>query len=264
MLVVYKKLPGTNCRKCGELTCTAFAIKVTGKKRAITDCPFVSEDGEGASSQMKTVTMDDNYNRVSGELEKEAIQTDFKKVADAIGGDYECNDGAEIIRIKLINKIYEMRKDGLFENNEYCEDSWTKIIIYDYVRRKGGVPLTGEWIMLGNFRDTASHVKAFQSKAEDKVAETFNERFNELKVRCEELKGVVVEGEMNADYVCRFGLLPRVPMYMCYWDADEEFKASCKLYVDSSAEEYIDIEYLAYLLEKFVDIFIEGNYFLGM
>ncbi|ODS30150.1 MAG: Fe-S cluster domain protein [Candidatus Scalindua rubra] len=40
-------------------------------------------------------------------------------------------------------------------------------------------------------------------------------------------------------------------------EADEEYAASCKLHVDSSAEAYIDIEYLAYLLEWFVKVFVE-------
>jgi hypothetical protein len=46
-------------------------------------------------------------------------------------------------------------------------------------------------------------------------------------------------------------------MYLCFWEADDEYSASCKLYVDRSAEAYIDIEYLAYLLEWFVKIFVE-------
>jgi hypothetical protein len=45
-------------------------------------------------------------------------------------------------------------------------------------------------------------------------------------------------------------------MYLCFWDSDEEYQASCKIYLDRSAEAYIDIEYLAYLVERFVDIFI--------
>ncbi|MBE7547855.1 MAG: DUF3786 domain-containing protein [Planctomycetia bacterium] len=41
-----------------------------------------------------------------------------------------------------------------------------------------------------------------------------------------------------------------------FWEADDEFSASCKLFLDSSAEDYIDIEYLAYLVERFVEIFV--------
>ena len=31
-LDIFKLLPGTNCRKCGELTCLAFAVKLVGQE----------------------------------------------------------------------------------------------------------------------------------------------------------------------------------------------------------------------------------------
>ena len=69
--------------------------------------------------------------------------------------------------------------------------------------------------------------------------------------------GLEDTGKMKADYIYRFYLLPRIPLYLCFWAADEEFPASCKLFLDSSAEAYIDIEYLAYLVERFVELFIK-------
>ncbi|KKM19899.1 hypothetical protein LCGC14_1650980 [marine sediment metagenome] len=257
MIEIYKKLPGTNCGKCGEPTCMAFALKVKNAQRKMSDCPYVTEADEGSFSQKPTVTMDDNYERVSNKLEEEVRNTNFKEAAIAIGGHYEIKNGGEIVRFKMMNKTYEVRKEGLFENNKYCHDSWSKIIVYDYVRRKGTRPLTGDWFTLGHFPDTASHVKAFQSKAEDKVAESFNKNMDGMKLRCKELRGSEESGKVKADYVCRFDLLPRIPLYLCFWEADEEFQASCKLFLDSSADVYIDIEYLAYLVERFVELFVK-------
>ena len=181
----------------------------------------------------------------------------FKKAAHAIGGFYENRNGIETISLKLMDKIYEMRREGLYENSEYCKDSWTKIIVYDYIRRMGNTPLSGNWVTLGNFRNTASHVKAFQRKAEEKIADVFNNNLNGLKVRCNVLNGKEDQGEIKADYICRFDLLPRIPLYLCFLEADEEYQASCKLFLDSNAEDYIDIEYLAYLVESFVELFVQ-------
>ena len=55
--------------------------------------------------------------------------------------------------------------------------------------------------------------------------------------------------DLNFYHVC--------PCTYAFGETDEEFPASCKLHVDSSAEAYIDIEYLAYLLEWFVKVFVE-------
>ncbi|MFB0566667.1 MAG: (Fe-S)-binding protein [Candidatus Aminicenantaceae bacterium] len=37
-LDIYKLLPGTNCKKCGELTCLAFAVKLSEEQRSIMKC----------------------------------------------------------------------------------------------------------------------------------------------------------------------------------------------------------------------------------
>ncbi len=43
-LDIFKLLPGTNCKKCGELTCLAFAVKLVGRDVEITKCdPLFSE-----------------------------------------------------------------------------------------------------------------------------------------------------------------------------------------------------------------------------
>ncbi|MBS1257616.1 MAG: hypothetical protein MAG551_00660 [Candidatus Scalindua arabica] len=273
MIDIYKKLPGTNCRECGESTCMAFALKVKNAQRKLSECPYVKHEDEESLTQESVVTMENNYKRVSKELEEEIKLVDLKEAADAIGGNYHkgspeatlsassrsdsVGNSGGVIRLKMMNDEYEVRNEGLFKGNQYCHDSWSKIIIYDYVRRKGNISLTGDWVSLGHFHDAASHTKAFQQKAESKIAEKFNSDINGLKNRCKELEGVEVQSEIKADYVCGFELLPRVPMYICFWEADEEFPASCKLHVDSSAEAYIDIEYLAYLLEWFVKIFVE-------
>ncbi len=235
----------------------AFALKVQSAQRKMLECPYVKQENEESIEQESVVTMENNYKRVSKELEEEVKGVDLKEAADAIGGNYENRDGRGVIRLNMMNKEYEVRNDGLFDNDTYCEHSWSKIIIYDYVRMKGNVPLTGNWVSMGHFPDAASHSKAFQKNAEDKISEKFNSDLNGLVSRCNEMEGTETSGKLKADYVCSFNLLPRVPMYMCFWEADDEYSASCKLYVDRNADAYIDIEYLAYLLEWFVKIFVE-------
>ncbi len=257
VIEIYKKLPKTNCGKCGVPTCIAFAIKVKNAQLKIWDCPSIKKDDKELPIEKTITTMDDNYERVSNELEREMKHIDFKEAAFAIGAYLEIKNGSEMIKLKMINKLYEVRREGLFENDQYSHDSWSKIIIYDYIRRKGNKPLTGKWITLGHFPNTASHVKAFQRSAEEKVATTFNKDMKGLEVRCKKLGGKEDRGEMKADYIWRFDLLPRVPLYLCFWTADEEFQASCKLFLDSSAEAYIDIEYLAYLVERFIEFLVK-------
>jgi len=47
-LDIFKLLPGTNCKKCGEPTCLAFAVKLVGRDTEITKCdPMFLEKYQG-------------------------------------------------------------------------------------------------------------------------------------------------------------------------------------------------------------------------
>lgn len=43
LMTVYKLLPRTNCRQCGEPTCYAFTIKLVASQRTHADCPPLHE-----------------------------------------------------------------------------------------------------------------------------------------------------------------------------------------------------------------------------
>ena len=59
-------------------------------------------------------------------------------------------------------------------------------------------------------------------------------------------------GETKTDLARSLMLLPKFPLYLQFWAADDEFPASSKLFVDSSAISYLDIEYIARLVSKCV------------
>ena len=42
-MAVFKLLPQTNCKQCGEPTCFTFALKLAASQKKIADCPPLSE-----------------------------------------------------------------------------------------------------------------------------------------------------------------------------------------------------------------------------
>ena len=42
-MAIYKLLPNTNCKQCGEPTCYSFALKLTASQRKLADCPPLFE-----------------------------------------------------------------------------------------------------------------------------------------------------------------------------------------------------------------------------
>lgn len=44
VMELYQLLPKTNCKKCGESTCMAFAVALLGRKKKVSECPPILED----------------------------------------------------------------------------------------------------------------------------------------------------------------------------------------------------------------------------
>jgi ArsR family metal-binding transcriptional regulator len=42
-MAIYKLLPNTNCKQCGEPTCFSFALKLTASQNKLADCPPLAE-----------------------------------------------------------------------------------------------------------------------------------------------------------------------------------------------------------------------------
>lgn len=59
---LYRMLPGTNCKKCGEATCFAFAFSLISRDKKPEDCPDLLTD------KFKT-TMDFLHEHLGGEAE---------------------------------------------------------------------------------------------------------------------------------------------------------------------------------------------------
>lgn len=57
-LALFKLMPGTNCKACGEPTCYNFALKLAVSERALDDCPVLLEpDYVEQRAQLEALTM---------------------------------------------------------------------------------------------------------------------------------------------------------------------------------------------------------------
>lgn len=114
---------------------------------------------------------------------------------------------------------------------------WHSLAILHYLDLAEGVPLTGKPITFAQQKDGMVRGGGFDRKTESAIGKL---DFCDLKARCQELGGV--EKKSGADYCVELPFLPMYPVTLNYWLADEEFPASGRFLLDSSAEHYLTIE----------------------
>lgn len=116
-------------------------------------------------------------------------------------------------------------------------DPWHQLGILHYLHLADGTPLTGKPITFAQQKDGLVRGGGFDRKVEAAVRQL---DLPTLQERCAALAGR--EKQSTADYCVELPALPRYPVTLNYWAADEEFPASGRLLLDSSAEHYLTIE----------------------
>jgi len=62
LLDVYRLLPGTNCKECGEPTCMAFSVRLIGQQADIRDCrPLFSDEYKEKRKRLLTLLENAGY-----------------------------------------------------------------------------------------------------------------------------------------------------------------------------------------------------------
>jgi hypothetical protein len=96
-----------------------------------------------------------------------------------------------------------------------------------------------------DFRDAGPYVGGFHNTARRPIAEAFAGKSAALERRAGVLGGIRWETDANCDLALAFPALPRVPVFLIFNDADEDFPAECSLFFRRDAEQYLDMECVA-------------------
>jgi hypothetical protein len=109
-----------------------------------------------------------------------------------------------------------------------------------------GTPPAGEWMSFADLPEASFYVTAFNGYTGAQIARTFGpdgERLDDAVPR--QIGGSPIEGV--ADRAWTIPALPRVPVALLWWDADEEFGARAQLLYDETASHHLTTDGCAVL-----------------
>lgn len=120
-------------------------------------------------------------------------------------------------------------------------DPWREMVLLHYLNLADGTPLSNRLIAFSELRDGMVRGGDFDRRCEAVIRQHLGGMEpEELRAKCAALGARFVED--NADLCAEFGYLPRFPLTLRIWFADEEFPASGRLMLNASADHYLTIE----------------------
>ena len=237
-LEIYKLLPKTNCRECGQASCLAFAVAVMQGQMSLGDCPYVP-DAEKAEVRRSGSRGTDPTEDIQGTLrvlQDEARRGDLAESARRLG--LTMRQGRLII--PCLGKEFSLGTDGLISS---CHvNSWVSLPILSYVLRGAGLEPRGQWVPLRDLPGGADWGRFFSHRCEAPLKKVIDHYTALFELIVEVFDGRTAPEQFDSDIAVVIHPLPKVPILLCYWKPEDGMDSSLNMFFDATAEDNLGIE----------------------
>ncbi|MCP3940679.1 MAG: DUF3786 domain-containing protein [Desulfobacteraceae bacterium] len=257
VMEVFKLLEKTNCKKCNEPTCLAFASKVFLGTKTLDLCPALSP------TILNNCTNDQNRESKIEEEEKSILalkhkikSCNLKQAAKRVGGVFS----NQTLTINIFGKPFSIASNGELSSDIHIKPFIVAPVL-EYVLQCKGIPLTGKWIPFRELKGGSQMNSLFVQRSEKPLkhlADTYTDLFEDL---IELFNGQKVENHHDSDISLALTPLPNLPLLICYWKPEDEMASELHLFFDSSADMNAGL-YIAYgitagIVNMFEKLFIK-------
>ena len=244
VLGLYKRLPRTNCGLCAAGQCMAFAVALAKGEADPGECPTLSNEARrdlrGGSGQ------GDWRETLLGELRKEVAALRLEDIAAGLGARLEAGS----LSIRCLGRDFLVGPDGTITTAGTLTP-WMQILLLHYVRTRGNARPSGTWVSFTDLKAGLMKSKSFARDCEEPLRLLFDGDSRSVEHALERLGGQRQAGT-PAPVAWKIFALPRLPVLLLYWPHDEEFPSKSRILFDATADRFLDVESLTFLIEGLV------------
>ncbi len=257
----------SNCGECGYPSCLAFAVAVTKGGTDPAKCQYIDpaalEEVDPARSDedgLEKVNRGQNERDMAlvSHLKSKIHNLDFENLVSLLGAGWIAQQPDRLNFIYLGRKV-ELARDQVLMEGSNLVDPRDQILLYNYVSFGGGNEPRLDWVGMESLPNSISKVRTLSAYCEQPLATRFSGRANRLSEICSELNAVPGPSDQSATVGCIIPVLPRVPHYLLFWDAEPEdgFDSRVKVLFDQHVLDFLDIESLVFSAERMAERILE-------
>ncbi len=243
---VYRLLPKKNCGECASATCIAFAVGITRGEAKVEECPYLDEEIRQKLGEVRPVNWREELVK---RLQKEVRQLDLRRISRDIGAEME----GDSLKIKCLGTEYIVSPEGEITSKGYI-NSWIKALLLHYIRTWGKGRVVNRWVSFSELKSGMIKASSFSRDCEEPLRRLFDTHLSSIDPLLARL-GAERIGHEATEYAWKLYALPKIPVLILYWKAEDETGSSAlRVLFDRSADRFLDVESLIFLIEGFVSI----------
>lgn len=174
----------------------------------------------------------------------QVTESDWETLAGPLGIEKMTNR----LAVPVLNRQFFVAADGVTDAHGKRSSHSIGVLLCRYILLCPGQPTgPGPLVTYKDFKNAAPFVGGFRERAERPIAVHFTGRAKRLEHCCRQLGGMPFDTDAACQLAYWMPALPRVPVYLMFNDANDEFSAGCTLLFRRNADRYLDMECLAIL-----------------
>lgn len=256
-----------NCGECGCPTCLAFAVAVTRGGQPPLGCPYINpadlpdelaqKTGKEGGLAAVAGGQDDRDMALVTHLKEKIRSLDCSRLAPMLGAEMLRENGLDNLVFPYLGRQVVMNNERLTLAGESLVDPRDQILLYNYVAFGGGTVPAETWTGMESLPNSIAKTRTLATYCEQKLAERFSSRGSRLAELCLQVGGR--DGEQSGDVGMVIPILPFVPIYLIFWDADidDGFSAQVKVLFDENVMDFLDLESLVFAAERMAERLME-------
>ncbi len=234
---VFQFLDKSNCARCGEKTCLAFAGAVFLGQRRIHECPTLSREalerftGEPEKKSTQETDPEDRLEKLKSEI----VHLDLAKAADRVGAVFS----GRKLTLKVLGKDFSVDEKGNLATEIHI-NPWVAAPFLSYILYGQGLPAAGKWVPFRELRGGREGYPLFQKRCEEpmkRVADIYTPLFDDI---VHVFGGKQLDKQFESDISVVLYPLPRVPVMVCYWLPEDGMDSSLHIFFDETADQNLD------------------------
>ena len=154
--------------------------------------------------------------------------------------------GPGCYRIPFFSQEYTITADAIHDDRGNPPHHAVCVVLCQYLLLyRDTVLADASLVTYKDFRDAAPYVGGFKSTVEAPIARHFTGKVRRLERNCRKLGGRPFDTDVACQLAFQLTALPRVPVFLLFHDADEDFPAQGTLLFQKDAASYLDMECIA-------------------
>jgi len=186
---------------------------------------------------IKEIKQDQQYSSMFAAAAEKFRQQDPAEMAEKAGAVWH-PDSRTIDIVSLGDTLTVSWPDGLMKPDR---SMWHHLVVLHYLIQADGTDMSGETVSFKDLTDGLVRGHGFDFSSQSDMKRMFLGKADD-QIRRALLEAGGLEVPSKADFGVKFDFLPRYPLYINVWFADEEFPAQGKMLADSSAPHYLTLE----------------------